>query len=283
MEIVIGLIALLVLAGVVLFAAARRRQADESVGLLSRETRSRDRGAAEGDADLTGRSFERAALGTEAEGGSSSLVKLKSMSPAPYEPPDAEALGVSRRMFLNRAIVGTFAFGLAGFGASCIAFLWPGLSGGFGSELNLGLVDDVKKQIGDGNGFLYLAEGKMWVTEYPTGALDAAASVYSPDELAGMEVGLIALFQKCPHLGCRVPNCATSQWFECPCHGSQYNRVGEKRGGPAPRGMDRFAMSVSDSGEFLVNTGQIIPGPLIGTDTTKQSAEGPNCIGSSDH
>ena len=31
-----------------------------------------------------------------------------------------------------------------------------------------------------------------------------------------------------------------SQWFECPCHGSKYNRVGEKHGGPAPRGLDRF-------------------------------------------
>ena len=45
--------------------------------------------------------------------------------------------------------------------------------------------------------------------------------------------------QKCPHLGCRVPECATSQWFECQCHGSQYNRAGEKKAGPAPRGMDR--------------------------------------------
>ena len=42
--------------------------------------------------------------------------------------------------------------------------------------------------------------------------------------------------------GCRA--CNTSQWFECPCHGSQYNRVGEKKGGPAPRGLDRFAVSV---------------------------------------
>ena len=50
----------------------------------------------------------------------------------------------------------------------------------------------------------------------------------------------IALYQKCPHLGCRVPQCVSSQWFECPCHGSQYNRVGEKKGGPAPRGMDHF-------------------------------------------
>ena len=47
-----------------------------------------------------------------------------------------------------------------------------------------------------------------------------------------MRRGLIASYQKCPHLGCRVPQCTSSQWFECGCHGSQYNRVGEKKGGP---------------------------------------------------
>src|SRR3546814_2290060 len=80
----------------------------------------------------------------------------------------------------------------------------------------------------------------MWLTEYPTGALEKARNVYSPAELAGMEEGVVALYQKCVHLGCRVPECVTSQWFECPCHGSQYNQVGEKKGGPAPRGLDRF-------------------------------------------
>ena len=32
-----------------------------------------------------------------------------------------------------------------------------------------------------------------------------------------------------------------------------------------------------------VNTGAIIHGPPIGTNTTGQEAEGPNCIGQSDH
>src|SRR3546814_6212901 len=72
-----------------------------------------------------------------------------------------------------------------------------------------------------------------------------------------MEEGVVALYQKCVHLGCRVPECVTSQWFECPCHGSQYNQVGEKKGGPAPRGLDRFAMSVS-GGVLSVDTGTII-------------------------
>ena len=96
-----------------------------------------------------------------------------------------------------------------------------------------------------------------------------------------MQNGLVALYQKCPHLGCRVPQCVSSQWFECPCHGSQYNRVGEKKGGPAPRGMDRFILSVSNAGDVVIDTGTVFPGPPIGVNTTGQEAEGPHCIGAS--
>jgi cytochrome b6-f complex iron-sulfur subunit len=74
-----------------------------------------------------------------------------------------------------------------------------------------------------------------------------------------------------------VPWCETSQWFECPCHGSKYNRVGEKKGGPAPRGLDRFPLQVS-GGQITVDTGTIVQGPPIGTDTTGQTAEGAPCV-----
>ena len=79
-----------------------------------------------------------------------------------------------------------------------------------------------------------------------------------------------------------MPACLTSQWFECPCHGSQYNQVGEKKGGPAPRGLDRFAMAVS-GGSLTVDTGAIIQGPPLGTNTTGQEAEGPHCVSGGGH
>ena len=47
--------------------------------------------------------------------------------------------------------------------------------------------------------------------------------------------------------------------------------------------MDRFAMSVSGDGVLTVDTGTIIQGPPIGTNTTGQEAEGPNCIGQASH
>ena len=289
-----AIVVIALLAAVAVFSALKSRDADGAVGILSRETKSRDRESnVLGDEDaLTGKQVERAQV-LERKAASKELVLAarQSAPPAPYVPPDPEVIGVSRRQFFNRTIVLMMQIGLGGFGLASIAFLWPQLGGGFGSAIRVGLVSDVLSEIRGANGFLYRAEGRMWITEYPNGAVEKARAAYSANELTGMEAGLalgldggvIALYQKCPHLGCRVPECVTSQWFECPCHGSQYNRVGEKRGGPAPRGMDRFAMSVSADGVLTVDTGTIIQGPPIGTNTTGQEAEGPNCIGQSSH
>jgi cytochrome b6-f complex iron-sulfur subunit len=281
---VVLVIVLFVLAvGVLLVSSMRRRDLGTATGELSRETRKRDRSAPVTPSPAvppTGKAVERAAV-LERRGGGA-LEPARSAVPAPWSPPDPAAIGVSRRQFFNRSIVGLMVLSLSGFGASVIAFLWPRISGGFGSKIRVGNIDEVKAQVEAANGFLYRADGRMWITEYPAGSVEKARETYSAPELAGMEVGLIALYQKCPHLGCRVPNCPTSQWFECGCHGSQYNRVGEKRGGPAPRGMDRFAMEIA-GGAFVVNTGTVIPGPPIGVNTTGQEAEGPHCVGGAEH
>ncbi|MGY6502665.1 MAG: QcrA and Rieske domain-containing protein [Acidimicrobiales bacterium] len=275
--IVIAIVALVVLAGVGIIASSRRRDTDLVVGELSRETKKRDRTSAEPLAEVTpvgGRAFEASA--TRAP--STEVVKAEAPAPAPWTPPDPELVGVTRRQFFNRSIIAFMGLGISGFGTAVIAFLWPQVTGGFGAAINIGNVDEVKQSVRDGNGFFYVPEGRMWVTEYPADALSNAENTYTEPELAGMRAGLIALWQTCPHLGCRVPDCVPSQWFECGCHGSQYNRVGEYKGGPAPRGMDRFAMSVDDRNNFVVDTGTIIPGPPLGTNTTGQEAEGPNCI-----
>ena len=282
-------IPIIVVAGViVLISAARRRETMAAEGRLTRETRRRDRGRVEiddpaGVSDApTGREVERAAVLARQTAGTE-LVEAADASVEEWTPPDPDAVGVSRRQFLNRSTVAMMGFSLTGFGAACVAFLWPPFVTGFGADVNAGLVDDVKTKIDEGNGFYYLPEGRAWVTKYPPAALPKAHTTYSAPELTGMEAGLVALFQKCPHLGCRVPQCETSQWFECPCHGSRYNQVGEKRGGPAPRGMDRFAMSVNSRGEFIIRTGTVIQGPPIGVNTTGQEPEGPSCLGGASH
>lgn len=271
---ILALAALVVLAGVVVLTAARRR---ETTGVLSRETRSRDEKA---ERTVSSKEFERESVASR----STALAVPQSVAVAPWTPPDPEVIGVSRRQFFNRATVTLMSAGLGGFGAAVLGFLWKGAEGGFGSKINAGKVDDIVAGIRSNNGFLYLPEARAWVTEYPKESLAKAEAIYASQApvFAGMSSGIVALYQKCPHLGCRVPTCATSQWFECPCHGSQFNRVGEKKGGPAPRGMDRFAVSINN-GSVVIDTGAVFGGPAIGTNTTGQEAEGPHCVGAGGH
>jgi cytochrome b6-f complex iron-sulfur subunit len=281
----LGIGALVVFAVVLVAGAARRRDTGEAIGGLSRETRKRDRGVTEAtavsEAPAKGLDVEKAAA-IERREASKEVVKATSGDLTPWVAPDPETLGVTRRQFLNRGIVTLMSFSLATFGLSLIGFLWPSSAGGFGGKVRLGTASDIKTIINAGKGFGYFPEARCWVTEYPTSALEKAKAVaaYTPPVIQGMEAGFVFLYQKCVHLGCRVPSCPTSQWFECPCHGSQYNRVGEKKGGPAPRGLDRFTPDIS-GGVITVNTSTtgIIQGPPIGTNTTGQEAEGPHCVG----
>ena len=265
-------IAVVVLGAVVVLTTARKTDV-RGAGALSRETRQRDR-AAKRDAREATRAAEHVTAQTTA------LATVAPAELAPWSPPDEETLGVTRRMFFNRTSVALMSASIGAFGAAVLAFLWKGASGGFGSKITVGKIDDVIQSIRSNNGFLYLSEARAWVTEYPKDALGKASAVYGNQApvIGGMEAGVVALYQKCPHLGCRVPECKSSQWFECPCHGSQYNRVGEKKGGPAPRGLDRFGVAINN-GVLSIDTGSVFAGPAIGVNTTGQEAEGPHCIG----
>jgi len=283
--IIVGVLVLLALAGVFVIGSARRR----STGRLSRETRRADASepaagaqpdapaAAEGSAEEDPR--QRADDSRRAiESGGGLPVPAGPRGVTRYEPVDEEELGVTRRQFFNRGILTFMGVAVGGFGAAMLGFLWPPASsaGGFGSNVNIGNVSDINAAIAMKIPY-YNATAKVYVQPYPKSALSKAQKVYSAIIYAGMQLGYVALYQRCVHLGCRVPWCVTSQWFECPCHGSKYNRVGEKRGGPAPRGLDRFPFQIS-GGSMTVDTGTIIQGPTIGTDTTGQAAEGALCV-----
>lgn len=286
--IALALAAVVVLAAISLLTLARRSDV-RGAGALSAETvRSDRRARAEqrAEAEAASSAAEAAeAAGREARAGTSTAVAtVTAAPPAPWSPPDPEAIGVSRRQFLNRATVTLMGAGIGAFSAaSFVAFLWPTATGGFGSRVNVGNIDAILAEVRNGSGFFYSSEARSWVTAYPGDALPVAEQVYDPSLIPGMRAGLIATYQKCPHLGCRVPECLSSQWFECGCHGSQYNRVGEWKGGPAPRGMDHFPIEVSAAGEVSIDTGALILGMPLGTNTTGQEAEGPNCVGEADY
>jgi len=288
--IAIAIGAVVVLAAVSFFTLARRSDV-RGAGALSGETMNRDTASrkearAFEDAATSGASRSGAlaeAEGTAARGMGTALAKVDD-EPAlvPWVAPDPEAIGVSRRQFFNRATVTLMTAGLGTFAAAAfVGFLWPTGTGGFGGAVPAGKIAGIKDGIKAGGGFFYVPEARSWITEYPSEALPVARSIYPANILVAMEQGIAVISQKCPHLGCRVPECATSQWFECQCHGSQYNRVGEKKGGPAPRGMDRHPATVSASGDVTIDTGTTVPGPAIGVNTTGQEAEGPHCTSGS--
>lgn len=143
---------------------------------------------------------------------------------------------VQRRTFVRNAALGAVGSVLALTGAAFGALLWPNKTGAFGSVLTVpsGDVPPV-----DGDPYRNVA-GKFYL-------------VHTQD-------GLLALYTKCPHLGCTVPWVgppSSDSAFQCPCHGSMYDYTGERTGGPAPRPMDYMALSLDPGGNVLVDTGNI--------------------------
>jgi len=183
--------------------------------------------------------------------------------------------GETRRQFLNRATGISFGAFLAFFGITSLAFLWPRLSGGFGGKIDAGEVSEIKAAIFQPDGTIepfYVAEAKTYVVPFNEDLL--AETDF--DDIDVVVEGLTGLFQKCVHLGCRVPWCSSSQGFECPCHGSKYNAAGEYEAGPAPRNLDRFTLEVVD-GRLLINTGSVRDTPRAKLKTV-QYPQGVNCL-----
>jgi cytochrome b6-f complex iron-sulfur subunit len=284
--IAVAIVVIVVIALVSLLLLANRQRL--ATGNLSRETRRRDEVAATGDApgaegapagtevELSEQARARADEARESAGGAPAVREGRGITV--WEPVDEAEIGVTRRQFLNRGILVAMLAALGTFGASLLAFLWPSSSGGFGGVIAAGKLADILSFTSTNLQPFYVPEARTYIQPYPKSALPKAKKIYDDYIYAGMEQGIVALYQKCVHLGCRVPWCQSAQWFECPCHGSKYNRVGEKRDGPAPRGLDRF-QAVIAGGSVTINTGLLSVGPPIGTDTTGQVAEGPHCIG----
>ena len=176
--------------------------------------------------------------------------------------------GVSRRELLRGSLAAGMGLWLLEVTAGTLGFLWPNLEGKFGGDVIVGTLDDVKNAnaaLPVNEGFpVYVGPAKAFVA-----LIDPAQQRFIPgedDTGDGTTVNVRAMYQRCPHLGCKPNPCLKNFWLECPCHGSRYDRLGIKAagaaGGPAPRGMDRFAVKVDANGVLIINTGKITLGPL---------------------
>jgi len=167
------------------------------------------------------------------------------------ESPPTEG-GVSRRQVLNYAWKALAVGLLVEAGWTTYDILNPQPSGAFGGVVAAGHVEDYPEGT-----VRFFQDGRFYVAS--TGG------------------ALVALYQKYPHLGCRVPFCDSSGRFECPCHGSVYNLRGEYIQGPAPRGMDRFGMKLQGD-RVLVDTSSVVEGPPRGVSSVPSDAKGPSCV-----
>jgi cytochrome b6-f complex iron-sulfur subunit len=69
--------------------------------------------------------------------------------------------------------------------------------------------------------------------------------------------GFAAISITCTHLGCTVRT--SDAGFECPCHGSQYDNDGFVTGGPAPRPLDWYQVSIAPNGELEIDKSVNVP------------------------
>jgi cytochrome b6-f complex iron-sulfur subunit len=170
-----------------------------------------------------------------------------------------EARKLARRSFLRVSAFSGLALFTGGLLASFLAFFNLRKPTGFGGTVTV-TADRIPRPGADP---VRIPEGKFWLVNLNGPEGDVLQ--------AGGTGGLLALYWKCPHLGCTVPwnpafNGATVNfpgiigWFRCPCHGSTYSKAGIRVFGPAPRPMDTMAIRVNADGSVSVNTGQITGG-----------------------
>lgn len=187
-------------------------------------------------------------------------VPRKEQAALPAGPPTAVVVApsqpgspiVSRRRMLQVSFWTGIGAMVAGMAACGLDIIYPSKVTGFGGTVNVPASavprPGEKAQIG---------EGRFWL-------VNLTAEQGGP--------GLLALWWKCPHLGCTVPwqptfvwpdpatGALKSGWFRCPCHGSTYTDAGVRVFGPAPRSMDTMEVTVSGSGDLTVNTGARLNG-----------------------
>lgn len=136
---------------------------------------------------------------------------------------------ISRGEFLGLAWLGAGAVVAGEATLISLRYLKPQATSGFGGKVMAGKVSDFPL-----NSVTHNLTGRFYVVH--------------------LEGGLLALYQRCPHLGCAVPYVEEEGIFHCPCHGSLYSLDGVVTGGPAPRPMDYFPISIENGDEVWVDT-----------------------------
>ena len=161
---------------------------------------------------------------------------------------------ITRRIFILGGFWSAVGLLLVGILGSPLDFMWIRKIVGFGGPVPVS-PDRVPAQ---GAGPIVIAEGRFFLLNLEPGITPNGETTPG---------GLLALWRKCPHLGCTVPwrpdfvFQGRKGWFRCPCHGSTYTKEGGIIvAGPAPRPLDVFPITVQSDRSLLVQTGRAFEG-----------------------
>ena len=156
---------------------------------------------------------------------------------------------VTRRLFILGGFWTTLSLALVGLVGPSLNFAFTRKPAGAAREVFV----RPERIPAPGDDPVVIAEGRFFLLNLEAG------TTLNGEETDG---GLLALWQKCPHLGCTVPYrsdfnfLGRTGWFRCPCHGSTYTKEGGILvAGPAPRPMDLFEIRVQEDNSIVVNTG----------------------------
>jgi cytochrome b6-f complex iron-sulfur subunit len=146
----------------------------------------------------------------------------------PLQPEKSEQPTVSRREFVNEAVVG--ALGIAGLGALVVTYRY----------LSPNVLFEPSPTFRAGNPDLYPVNSVTYLQDQ---------QVY----IVRKEEGFYAVSAVCTHLGCITQWKPEANQIACPCHGSKFRIDGTKIEGPAPRPLPHFAIALTPDGELLVD------------------------------
>lgn len=135
---------------------------------------------------------------------------------------------IDRRAFFAKIGLGSLGIAAAGSAAFAYEFLSPNVLYEASPIINVGkpdnfAMDSVTLEVNSGIYVVHAAEG------------------------------FFALNAVCTHLGCLTTWNQELGIIACPCHGSKFNRTGEKIEGPAPKPLPWLRTWVSDEGDLVVD------------------------------
>jgi cytochrome b6-f complex iron-sulfur subunit len=150
-----------------------------------------------------------------------------------------EKSSISRRYFLELVGIGSVVITAVGSAILSVEYLSPNVLHEPPLKFKAGPVEDFPS-----DSVTLIVDQKAYIVRAKEGYFYAMSAV-------------------CTHLGCITGWKADEGIIACPCHGSRYDKEGNVIGGPAPRPLPHFQLTLGDQTELVVDKGEVVAQDVI--------------------